>query len=53
MSDAGDRDGVDAVVYVVDACLFLILRLQPPYLAEIGGSGSLDRMDMFKDRLQV
>lgn len=53
VSDAGDRDGVDAVVYVVDACLFLVLRLQPPYLAEIGSRCTLDRIDAVKDRLQV
>ena len=48
-ADAGDRDGIDAMVHMIHALLLGVLLLQPPHLAEGRGRGTLDRMDPVKD----
>ena len=50
---AGDSYSVDAVMNVVYSLLLCILLLQPPHLAEIGGSCTLDRVDSVEDCFEI
>ena len=52
-TDAGDGDGVDAVVDVVHAFFLCILLLQSPHFAEGVGRGTLDGVDPLENALEV
>ena len=52
-ADAGDRDGIDAVVRVVHALLLSVVRLQAPHAPELRRRRPLDRIDPVEDRLQI
>lgn len=52
-ADAGDRDGVDAVVYMIYALFAGVFFLQSPHFTESVGRGTFDDIDPPENRFQV
>ena len=50
--NAGNGDGINAVVDMVDALLGCIFLLNSPHLPEIGCGNTLDNIDLLENRLE-